>query len=74
MDQESRPHVEPSWLLPREAAARARVSVRTIYTAARSGRIRVARVNGRRELRFRPEWVDQFLEDTSTPVEVLRRG
>jgi excisionase family DNA binding protein len=44
------------------AAARARVGVKTVYRAVRTGRLKAVRVNGRRELRFRAEWVDQWLD------------
>jgi excisionase family DNA binding protein len=61
------------WLLPQEAAERARVSVRTIYTEAKSGRLRAARVGGRRELRFRPEWVVGNQRGGFVPFQ-LRQG
>ena len=48
------------WLTVAEAAARLRVSRKTIYRAARQGELRVARIGGRRALRFLPEWVDAF--------------
>ncbi len=58
------------WLTVREAAARARVGPKVIYFECRSGRLRHARVGGRRDLRFLAEWVDAWLTATSTPVEV----
>jgi excisionase family DNA binding protein len=63
----------PVWLTVREAAARARVGPKVIYAAARGGRLRAARVDGRRSLRFRTEWIDEFLESTAEPREVSRR-
>lgn len=66
--------VTPSspWLLGIEAATYLRISAKTIYREARAGRLRHARVGGRRELRFRREWLDQWLEATATPIEVRR--
>jgi len=53
------------WLTPAEAAARAQVSVQTLYREARAGRLRVARVGGRRKIRIKPEYVDAWLEATT---------
>jgi excisionase family DNA binding protein len=61
----------PVWLKVGQAAARAQVSARTIYSEAKAGRLRAARVGGRRELRFRAEWIDQWLDD-SAPKEQKR--
>ncbi len=58
------------WLTVREAAGRARCGHRSIYNATRSGQLRAARLGGRRELRFLPEWIDAWLTETSAPVIV----
>ena len=57
------------WLTLRRAAVRAAVSEATIKREVSRGRIRCARVGGRRSLRFRAEWVDEWLERTATPIE-----
>jgi excisionase family DNA binding protein len=57
------------WLTLRGAAARAAVSEATIKREVRSGRIRCARVGGRRHLRFRAEWIDAWLDASTTPSE-----
>lgn len=54
------------WLTVEEAALRARCGVKTIYREVRAGRLRAARVGGRRELRLLPEWVDDWLLKTTT--------
>lgn len=59
---------KPVWLVTTEAATRARVGLKTIFREVRAGRLKAARVGGRRELRFRPSWVDEWLEARSTPV------
>ena len=58
-------NVPSPWLTVAEAAQRARCGVKTVYREVRAGRLRAARIGGRRELRLRPEWVDTWLEQTS---------
>ena len=63
------------WLTAGEAAGRARVGIKVIYAEVRAGRLQGARVGGRRELRFLPEWIDSWLTSTSTPVVIpIRRS
>ena len=50
------------WLTVKEAAQYASLSTDTIYTACERGELRHARVGGRRTIRLRPEWIDQWLE------------
>lgn len=59
----------PIWLTAPEAAQHARVSVRTVYREVAAGRLRAARVGGRKHLRFKAEWVDCWLEVSATPCE-----
>ena len=49
------------WLTVREAAARARCGVKLIYREVTGKRLQAARVGGRRELRFRADWIDDWL-------------
>jgi excisionase family DNA binding protein len=59
---ECHPGVRASpWLTVKEAGTRARCGVKTIYREVKAGHLRAARVGGRRELRFLPEWVDAWL-------------
>lgn len=62
----------PVWLKVPEAAARARCSRKIIYRAASDGRLRAATVGARGDLRFRPAWIDEWLENTSEPQEIIR--
>lgn len=62
------------WLTVAEAARHARCGVKSIYVAVQRGRLRAARLGGRRELRLLPEWVDEWLLATSTPVIVNLRA
>ena len=58
------------WRTAKQAAGRAKVGLKLIYYEVKAGRLRAARVGGRRELRFLDEWVDEWLERTAEPVEV----
>jgi len=49
------------WLTVKEAAARARCGVKLIYREVTAKRLQAARVGGRRDLRFRAEWIDDWL-------------
>jgi excisionase family DNA binding protein len=59
------------WLTVQEAAQRARCGPRVIYRKVQAGRLRSARVGGRRELRLLADWIDDWLL-ASAPVEVDR--
>jgi excisionase family DNA binding protein len=54
------------WLTVSEAAERARCGVKTIYREVRAGRLKAARIGGRRELRILPEWIDDWLLQSAT--------
>jgi excisionase family DNA binding protein len=60
-------HQSP-WLDIRQAAQHANCGRKSIYNAVASGKLRAARLGGRRELRFLVEWVDAWLIETSKPV------
>ena len=51
-----------TWLNVAEAAEYARVSRDTIYTAVEGGELRHSRLGGRRAIRIRPEWIDEWFE------------
>lgn len=55
-------HVDTPWLDVVEGAAYAKVSRKLIYRAIRGGRLKAARVGGRRQVRLRKEWLDAFIE------------
>ncbi len=56
----------PIWLTVTQAAARAQVGRRLIYAEVQAMRLKAARVGGKRQLRFRPSWVDSWLEAAAT--------
>jgi excisionase family DNA binding protein len=62
------------WLTAQEAAPYLRISLNTLYSEVVAGRLRAARIGGRRNLRFLREWCDAYLEASSTPVEVTPRA
>lgn len=58
------------WLTVEQAAKHAQVGARLIYREVNAGRLRAARIGGRRELRLRVEWLDEWLERTAAEVRV----
>jgi excisionase family DNA binding protein len=58
------------WLTAVEAAARLRINRKTLYAEVRAGRCRAARIGGRRNLRFLPEWLDDYLTSTAEVVPI----
>ncbi len=54
------------WLTVGEAAQRARCGPKLIYREVNAGRLQVVRLGGRREIRVKPEWVDNWLLATIT--------
>jgi len=62
------------WLNVSEAAEYAGVSRDTIYTACERREVRHARVGGRRSIRLRPEWIDDWLERHARSVREHQIG
>lgn len=59
----------PIWLTVDQAAERLQTSTKTIYRAVASGKLRAARIGGRRSLRFLAQWIDDHALATSEPRE-----
>jgi len=57
----------PTWLRIADAAKRTQCGEATIRREVRAGRLRAVKVGGRRSLRFRAEWVDEWLQAASNP-------
>ena len=49
------------WFTVGEAAQRARCGPKLIYREVKAGRLKAAKVGGRRELRFLASWIDEWL-------------
>jgi excisionase family DNA binding protein len=64
-------YIDP-WLTLRQGAAHAQADEATLRREIRRGRLRAARIGGRKCIRLRRSWIDQWLEQTSTPVEAVR--
>jgi excisionase family DNA binding protein len=64
------------WLTLGEASGYAHRGRRFLRKAVKDGKLRAAQVGGRKELLFRAEWLDQYLEDLATPIllNVRRRA
>jgi excisionase family DNA binding protein len=57
-----------AWLTVHDAAAHANVCRDTIYDACERGELRHVRVSGRRAIRMRAEWIDEWLARYTTTV------
>ena len=57
---------EKSWFTVRDAANHAGVSTDTIYSACEKQELRHTKIGGRRAIRIRTEWIDQWLERHAT--------
>jgi len=62
------------WWTAEDAAAYAQVSVRTIYRDVAAGKLKAAKVGSRRCFRFRPAWVEQWLEHAAQPQELQAKS
>jgi len=54
------------WIGVREAAAYARVSTDTIYEACAAGELRHTKISGRKSIRLRIDWVEEWLRQYET--------
>ena len=62
------------WLTTKEAAAYLKRGRVFIMNEVRAGRLRAARVGGRREILTRREWLDEFVTDQAARiVQPVRR-
>ncbi len=60
------------WLTIDEAREVAKVGARLLYREIKAGRLRAARIGGRRDLRIHRAWIDTWLEASAEPIEVRR--
>lgn len=67
------PAIPSRWLTAKQSSAYVQASEKLIYREVKAGRLRAARIGGRRDLRFLAEWLDAWLERSATPVEIGRR-
>ncbi len=51
-----------TWLTVAEGAEYSGLSRDTIYTACERGELRHARIGGRRAIRLKPAWIDEWIE------------
>ena len=61
------------WMTAAETAVYMKRSRRFVLNLVKAGRLRAARVTGRREILCRREWCDQAIEDLAAPIEMVRR-
>jgi excisionase family DNA binding protein len=58
------------WLTLRQSTIETQVHESTLRREIRAGRLRHARVGGRKSVRIRRSWLAQWLEQSATPREV----
>ena len=61
------------WLTLQQGAERVQVHEATLRREIARGRLRHARVGGRKSIRVRASWLDAWLESSTTPIEVKRQ-
>lgn len=66
------PPITDPWLRLSQCAERAQAHEATLRREIKRGRLRCARIGGRKSIRIRASWLDAWLESTSTPVEIRR--
>ena len=66
--------VDQMWLTVQDAASYAAVSPDTIYTACERGELRHVKVGGRKAIRLRADWINQWLERHATGGQASERG
>jgi len=61
------------WLTAAEAAQYAKRGKRFLAREVKAGRLRAAVIGGRRELFFRTDWIDAWLDDQAMPIVLPMR-
>ena len=61
------------WLTVTEACAVAKVGHKLLYREIKAGRLRAARIGGRRDIRIHHDWIGEWLVACSQVVEVGTR-
>lgn len=69
----SEPPVDSPWMVMADAKTYAKRGGRLLAKAVKNGELRAARIGGRRELLFRREWLDEWIEAQAAPVMVQTR-
>jgi excisionase family DNA binding protein len=61
------------WMNVGDAAEYAGVCRDTIYTAVERGELRHVRIGGRRSIRVKPAWIDEWLERGARPIRLAEQ-
>jgi excisionase family DNA binding protein len=57
------------WLTAEQAARYLQCGVKVVYRAAAKNQLRVARIGGRRDIRTKREWLDEYVLRCAEPLE-----
>ena len=58
------------WMTIDQARKVAQVGAKTLYREIKSKRLRAARIGLRRDIRIHRDWISEWLERCSTPIEI----
>ena len=61
------------WRTVEQAGKSAQCGAKTIYKEIKAGRLRAARLGGRRAIRIHQDWIDEWLTSLELPAGSLRR-
>jgi excisionase family DNA binding protein len=61
--------VEDPWLTLQQGATHVQAHEATLRREMKAGRLRFAKVGGRKSIRVRRSWLDAWLEGSTRPVE-----
>jgi excisionase family DNA binding protein len=58
------------WLTIEEARRIAKCGPKLLYREIKAGRLRAARLGGRRDIRVHVDWISDWLERSAQPIEI----
>ena len=61
------------WLTAEQSAGYLGCGVKLVYREVAAGRLRAARIGGKRAIRIKAAWLDEYLEASAEPVEITPR-
>jgi excisionase family DNA binding protein len=66
----SAPEAASPWLTLAEACQVAQCGPKLLRREIKAGRLRAARIGGRRDIRVHRDWIDAWLQASAQPIEI----